>query len=149
MQYLTENKKAKFDYEILKTLEAGLVLSGQEVKAAKNGLINLKAAYVTFSGKAAYLTNAQISRYPFAGPLPDYDPYQARKLLLHKKEIDVLRGKSQEKGLTIIPLKVYIKDRFIKVEIAIARGKHAYDKREAIKNRNTQREIRKATKGNF
>lgn len=144
MPILAENKKARFDYEILKTQEAGLVLLGHETKAAKTGLINLKGAFVTFYGKDAYLTNAHIGRYPYAGPLPDYDPYRGRRLLLHKKEIDFLRGKSQEKGLTIIPLKVYTKDRFIKVEIGVARGKHKFDKRETIKKRDLQREMRKA-----
>lgn len=144
MSALATNKRARFDYEILDTLEAGLVLTGQEVKSAKKGHMSLAGAFVTFHRDDAVLTNARISPYPQAGPLPAYDPTQSRRLLLRKKEISYLRGKSLEKGLTIVPLKVYTKNRFIKVEIAIARGRHTYDKREVIKKRELQREMRKA-----
>lgn len=144
---LAENKKAFFDYEIMDKYDAGLVLSGQEVKSAKEGQISLKGAFVTFHNGKAYITNMHINKYKPAGPLPDYDPTQSRQLLLHKKEIAYLQGKSLEKGLTIVPLKVYTKARLIKVEIAVARGKHKYDKREAIKKRDIQREISKARKG--
>ena len=130
---LTENKKAFFDYEILEKLEAGLVLTGPEVKSAKAGHMNLKGSYVTFHGGDALLTNAHISAYQPAGKNPDYDPTRSRRLLLKKKEIDYLRSKSQEKGLTIVPLKVYTKNRFVKVEVGVARGKKQFDKRESIK----------------
>ncbi len=144
---LVENKKALFDYEILEKYQAGLVLSGQETKSAKDGQINLKGTYVTFHGGEAYVTNMHIARYKPAGQLPEYDPTHSRKLLLRKKEIAYLQGKSLEKGLTIVPLKVYIKGRLVKIEIAVARGKHKYDKREAIKKKDLKREIEKAKKG--
>jgi len=144
---LAENKKAFFDYEIMEKYDAGLVLSGQETKSAKQGQINLKGAFVTFHNKQAFVTNMHISKYKPAGPLPDYDPTQSRKLLLRKREIAYLQGKSLEKGLTIVPLKVYTKDRLIKIEIAVARGKHNYDKREAIKQKDIKREMAQAKKG--
>jgi len=143
---LAQNKKAFFDYEILETLEAGLILTGQEVKSAKNGSLNLKGAFVTFHNSNAYLTNCHISPYPFAGKLPDYSPTQSRRLLLHKKQVKYLQGKSLEKGLTILPIEVYTKSRFVKVKIAVARGKHQYDKREAIKKRDAKRELQRALK---
>ena len=146
MSALATNKRATFDYEILDTIEAGLVLTGQEVKSVKQGHMSLAGSFVTFHKKDALLTNARISPYPQAGPLPSYDPTASRRLLLRKKEINYLRGKSLQKGLTIIPLKVYTKNRFIKIEVAVARGRHTYDKREVIKKREVQREIRRAQK---
>jgi len=146
MEILAENKKAFFDYEILDKYEAGLILSGQETKSAKLGNISLKGAFVTFHGQGAYLTNATITKYKQAGNLPLYDPTQSRKILLHKKEIAYLREKSLEKGLTIVPIKVYTNNHFVKMEIALARGKHKYDKREAIKKRDENRETKRAMK---
>ncbi|PIT88102.1 MAG: SsrA-binding protein [Candidatus Magasanikbacteria bacterium CG10_big_fil_rev_8_21_14_0_10_36_32] len=146
MNNLADNKKAFFDYEILEKLEAGIVLSGQETKSVKNGQASLKGTFVTFHKNNAFLTNMNISPYKQAGPLPEYEPTKSRRLLLHKREIDYLREKSQEQGLTIVPLRVYTKNRFIKVEIAVARGKKQYDKRETIKNRDTEREIRRTLK---
>jgi SsrA-binding protein len=143
---LAKNKKALFDYEILEKFQAGLVLSGQEVKSVKNGHMSLKGAYVTFHNSDAYLTNAHITKYKQAGALKDYDPTASRRLLLRKREIRYLQGKSAEKGLTIVPLSVYTKNRFIKVEIAVGRGKKQYDKREAIKKRDTEREIKRSLK---
>jgi SsrA-binding protein len=143
---LTENKKAFFDYEILEKLEAGLVLTGPEVKSAKAGHMNLKGSYVTFHGSDALLTNAHISAYQPAGKNPDYDPTRSRRLLLKKKEIDYLRSKSQEKGLTIVPLKVYTKNRFVKVEVGVARGKKQFDKRESIKKRDSAKEVKRTLK---
>jgi len=143
---LTTNKKAFFDYEILEKFEAGLKLSGQETKSVKNGQISLKGAFVTFHNNNAFLTNANISRYKFA-VVPDYDATQSRRLLLHKRQIRYLQAKSQEKGLTIVPLSVYTKNRFIKVEIAVGRGKHQFDKRATIKKRDTEKEMRRAIKG--
>lgn len=143
---IADNRKAFFDFEILEKLEAGLLLTGQEVKAVRSGHISLKGAFVTFHNEQAFLTNAHISKYKQAGKLTDYDPTQSRRLLLHKREIRYLQGKSHEKGLTIIPLSVYTKKRFIKMEIAIARGKKSYDKREAIKKRDNDRELRQALK---
>jgi SsrA-binding protein len=143
---LAKNKKALFDYEILEKFQAGLVLSGQEVKSAKNGQISLKGAFVTFHAGKPLLTGAHITKYKPAGDIPDYDPTRSRHLLLKKKEIRYLQGKFFEKGLTIVPLSVYTKNRFIKVEIAVARGKKTFDKREVIKKRDANREIKRAMK---
>lgn len=144
MTTYAKNKRARFDYEILETIEAGLVLSGQEVKAVRNNQMNLAGAFVVIEGNEAFLKQAQISAYKYAGILTDYDPKRTRKLLLSKREIAYLTGKSQEKGLTIIPISVYTKGRNIKLEIGIARGKKKHDKRQAIKKREIDREIRKA-----
>lgn len=146
MATYTQNKKAKFDYEILDTFEAGIVLSGQEVKSIRNGNISLKGAFVTFHRDEAMLTNAHITKYRFAGQVDGYNPERTRKLLLKSKEIAYLRGKSQEKGLTIVPLSVYNKGRHIKVEIGVGRGKKKYDKRETIKRRELNKEIAKKMK---
>ncbi|TSC84904.1 MAG: SsrA-binding protein [Parcubacteria group bacterium Gr01-1014_13] len=146
MSVLAENKKALFDYEILEKYEAGLALTGQEVKSARMGQINLKGSYVTFHNGKAYVLNMHINKYKPAGPMPDYDPTHTRQLLLHKKEIAYLQGKSMEKGLTILPLQVYTKQRLLKIEVAVARGKKTYDKREAIKSRELKRELDRARK---
>jgi len=140
------NKKARFDYEILDTLEAGLVLTGQEVKAIRTGQAKLTGAYVTFHKDDAMLTNAHIGRYRFAGTDESYDPTHSRKLLLKRKQIDYLRGKSQEKGLTIVPLSLYSKGRHIKVDVGIGRGKKRFDKRRTIKDRATKRAIQRKLK---
>lgn len=145
MQY-ADNKKALFDYEILEKLEAGLVLTGQEVKSIRSKHVSLKGGFITFHGSRALLTNVHIPKYKFAGQLKNYDPERSRQLLLKDKEINYLRGKSQEKGLTIIPLSMYNKGRHIKLEIAVVRGKKKYDKRETIKKRELDREIRKKLK---
>ncbi len=143
---LAQNKKALFDYEILEKFEAGLVLTGAETKAVKDGQISLKGSYVNFHNGEAYLLNAHISAYKPAGKLANYDPTHSRRLLLNKKEIRYLQGKIQEKGLTVVPLSVYTKHRFVKVEIAVGRGKQKYDKRETIKKRDLDREIKRALK---
>ena len=143
------NKKALFDYAILDRFEAGIVLSGPEVKAVRAGHISLGGAFVTFHRTDALLTNAHISAYAPAGKLPDYDPTRSRKLLLKQKEIAYLRGKSQEKGLTIIPLSVYTRGRHIKIEVGIGRGKKQYDKRETVKKRERKREAQRAIKGDL
>lgn len=146
MDALATNDRARYDYELLDTLEAGLVLSGQEVKSAKTGHFKLKGAHVAFHDGEAMLVGAHIAKYPKAGPLPDYDPERSRKLLLHKKELSRLRGKREEEGLTIVPIRAYMKAGRIKLEIAIARGKKQYEKRETIKKRDLDREARAAMK---
>ena len=146
MPVLADNKKAKFDYEIMENYEAGLVLSGQEVKSARDGQMSLKGAFVTFHNGQAFILGSHISKYKPAGPLPEYDPDRSRRLLLRKKEIRYLQGKAQEQGLTIVPLKVYTKNRFIKVEVAVARGRHKYDKREVLKKKDLDREVARAKK---
>ncbi|PIR74563.1 MAG: SsrA-binding protein [Candidatus Magasanikbacteria bacterium CG10_big_fil_rev_8_21_14_0_10_47_10] len=140
MPVYAKNKKAYHDYEILETLEAGLVLDGHEVKAVRNGQMKLSGGYVTFHNEEAYLTNAHISRYKFTGTLEAYDPDKSRKLLLKKSEIAYLSGKSKERGLTIVPLSVYTSGRHIKLQIGVARGKKLYDKREKIKERDLKRQ---------
>ncbi len=146
-KFLAENRRAKFDYEILETVEAGIVLSGQEVKSAKEGHMSLKGAYVTVIQGEVFLINAQISPYKKAGKLPDYDPKRNRKLLLTKKEIKRLTGKLKEKGLTLVPLSVYNKHGIIKIKVAVGRGKTKLDKREKIKEREARRKIRRALRG--
>ena len=146
MSSLATNRRARFDYDILETFEAGLVLSGQETKSVKAGHVSLAGAFITFHGNNALLTNAHITPFPQAGPLPNYDPTQSRRVLLHKKEISYLRAKSHEEGLTVVPLSVYTKHRLIKVEIALAKGRKTYDKREAIKKREVTREFARIRK---
>ncbi len=143
---LADNRKALHDYEVLEKFQAGLVLSGQETKSIKNGHLSLKGAYITFHNGDAYLTNAHVTKYKQAGDLTDYDPTHSRRLLLRKKEIRYLQGKLEEKGLTIVPLSVYTKNRFVKMEIAVARGKKQHDKRETLKKRDAQREMRQTLK---
>lgn len=139
---IASNDRARHDYEILDTVEAGLVLTGQEVKSAKTGHMKLKGAHVAFAGGEAWLLGSHIAKYPKAGPLPDYDPERSRKLLLHKKQLDTLRGKREEEGLTVVPLRAYMRDGRIKLEVAVARGKKQYEKRETIKKRELDREAR-------
>ena len=146
MQY-AKNKKALFDYEILETFEAGLVLTGSETKSVRNGQVNLKGTFVTFHRDEAYIMNMHVSKYKYSGNLPNYEPERSRKLLLKSKEISYLRGKSQEKGLTIVPISLYSKGRRIKVEIAIGRGKKKFDKRETLKRRDIDRDARRDAKG--
>lgn len=146
MSVLAENKKALFDYEILEKIEAGLELSGQEVKSAKNGAINIKGSFIAFHDNQAWLTNAHITKYKMAGLLPDYDPDRSRRLLLHKKQIRYLTGKSQEKGLTIVPIKVYTKDRLIKIELGVGHGRKSFDKREVLKKRAVDLDIKRGLK---
>ena len=143
---LAANDRARHDYELLEKLEAGLVLSGHEVKSAKTGHLKLKGAHVAFTRGEAMLVGAHIARYPKAGPLPDYDPERSRKLLLHKRQLERLRGKREEEGLTIVPLRAYMVGGRIKIEIAVARGKKQYEKRETIKKRDLDRQVRSALK---
>ena len=150
MPNLAINKRATFDYEILEKFEAGLVLSGQEVKSVRNGLASLKGAYVTINNKQeAYLINASIPAYKMAGPLPDYDPTRSRKLLLHQKEINYLARKTQQIGLTLVPLSLYTKGRKIKLELALGKGQKKADKREKIKARDTKKDLQRLMRQKF
>jgi len=146
MKIYAENDKAYFNYNILEKFEAGLVLLGTEVKAIKTGKVTIKGSYVTIEDNEAYLTGANIPPYQPKNAPPDYNPQRSRKLLLEKKEIDSLVGKSKESGIALVPLKIFDKNAKIKLEFAIAKGKKKYDKRETIKKRDTQREIDKALK---
>ncbi len=149
MKIITENKKAGFDYEILDKWQAGIILTGPEVKSVKFGKINLTGSFVTlvFNEKnkkiEVWLKNCHISPYPKAGySQKNYEPTRPRKLLLNKNEIHFLIGKEKIKGLTILPLSVYIKNGLVKVEIALAKGRKKFDKREKIKKREIEKRIR-------
>ncbi|MBD3282461.1 MAG: SsrA-binding protein SmpB [Candidatus Portnoybacteria bacterium] len=146
MKTLAHNKRAKYDYEILETYEAGIVLKGHEVKAVKTGKVSLKGSFVVIRNKEPYLINATISPYQPANTPPEYNPERTRKLLLKKSEINSLIGKSKQKGLTLIPLKLYTKKNKIKLEFGIGRGKRKKDKREAIKKKEADREMKRALK---
>ncbi len=139
------NRKAYHDYFIEETYEAGIVLTGTEIKSVRAARVNLKDGYVTFRDGEAWLVNVHISPYEHRG-YASHDPTRDRKLLLHRKEIDRLQGRAQEKGWTIVPLRMYLKNGKAKVEIALVRGKKKYDKRQAIAKREQEREIRRAFK---
>ena len=141
MTQFANNRKAFFDYEILEKFSAGLELEGLEVKSIRAGKISLAGSFIAVRGGEAYLIGADIPAYQPKNAPPDYDATRARKLLLSKTEIEQLREAEDIKGLTIVPLSVYNKGRFLKVDVAIARGKKQFDKRQAIKKRDTEREI--------
>ena len=142
---LCENKKARHDYFIEETYEAGLILQGTEVKSLRLGKGNLKDGYVQIEGPEAFLHNTHISPYPHAHQF-NHDPERVHKLLLHKREIRRLMGKTQERGYTVVPLKIYLKHGKMKLEIGLAKGKTRYDKREVLKKRSADREIEKVMK---
>jgi SsrA-binding protein len=142
---IATNRKAYFQYEILEKFEAGLSLLGSEVKSLREGRANLSDAYAIIRNHEAFLLNCHISPYSHAGPF-NHDPIRTRKLLLHHHEIDKLLGKTQEKGLTLIPLRLYFKKGKAKAELGLAKGKKLYDKRESIKRRELDREVGKAMK---
>lgn len=146
MKIFALNKRATFDYQILETFEAGLVLKGHEVKSIKNGHISLQGSYVVIKNNEAFLINATISPYQPKNVPKDYNPTRTRKLLLHKKEIKYLIGKSKELRLTLVPIKVYTKKDIIKLEFGVGRGKRKVDKREIIKKREVEKEIERKMK---
>jgi SsrA-binding protein len=141
MKVFSENKKAGFNYEILEKFEAGLVLFGQEVKSIKTGHINLSGSYVVFNRAEPYLTGVKVPPYQPNNIGSDYNEERQRKLLLNKKEIDYLAGRTKTKGFSLIPLKIYEKSGRIKLEFGLARGKKKYDKKEKIKKRDVDREV--------
>lgn len=139
MRVVCTNRKARHDYEIVETYEAGIALKGTEVKALREGRANLKDSYAKIKNGEIFLINAHISPYAY-GNLNNHEPERERKLLMHKREIMRLLGKVKERGYTLIPLSLYFNDRNrVKVELALAKGKSAYDKREAIKRRDEKR----------
>jgi SsrA-binding protein len=140
-----QNKKAFHDYEIIETLEAGMVLVGTEVKSLREGRANLKDSYARIKRGEVFLYDLHISPYSHAYH-DNHDPERIRKLLLHRQEIKRLLGKTQEKGFSLIPLKIYFKEGKVKVEVALARGKKAYDKRESLKRKEGERELDRARK---
>jgi SsrA-binding protein len=139
------NRKAYHNYLIQDSVEAGIVLTGTEIKSIRAGQVSLGDAYVRPEGGELWLLNAHIARYE-AGSYLSHEPGRPRKLLLHHQQIDNLTSKVAEKGLTLVPLKLYIKDSLAKVEIALAKGKKLYDKRESLVRRETEREIGRALK---
>lgn len=142
---IAENRKAFFDYHILETFEAGIALLGTEVKGIREGRANLRDAYASVDGGEVWLHNVHINPYSHRGYV-DHDPKRKRRLLLHRYEIRKLIGKTVEKGLTLVPTKLYFKNGRVKVAIALAKGKQAHDKRETIKRRESDRETRAAVK---
>ena len=142
---IAENRRARRDYELIERVEAGVVLTGTEVKSARDGLVQIGQAYADIRNGEAWLVGASISEYAQAGPL-GHQPYRERKLLLHRGEIDSLYGKVREKGLTLVPTRMYFKDGRVKVEIALARGRERADKRRAVAERDAQRDIERALK---
>ncbi len=143
---LCQNKKARHDYSVEETYEAGIALEGTEVKSLRLGKGNLKDSYVDIEDEEAFLHNTHISPYPY-GHQFNHDPERVRKLLLHKREIRRLMGKTQERGYTLIPLQIYLKHGKIKIKIGLAKGKTQYDKREDLKKRAADREMEKVMKG--
>jgi SsrA-binding protein len=143
MQPQIVNRKARFDYEIIETFEAGIELVGTEVKSIRAGKVSLRDGFARIHKGELLLYGAEISPYENAG-YAKHDPTRPRRLLLHSREIARLVGKISERGLTLIPVKVYFKRGWAKVQIALARGKRQYDKREAIRKKETQRDIRRA-----
>ncbi len=143
---IADNRKARFDYHILETFEAGIALLGTEVKGIREGKANLRDAFARVEKGEVWLYNVHINPYSHRGYV-DHDPKRRRKLLLHRQEIRKLIGKTVEKGLTLVPTRMYFKNGKVKVAIALARGKQVHDKRETIKRRETERETRAAVKG--
>jgi SsrA-binding protein len=139
------NRRARHEYEILETFEAGLVLRGTEVKSLRTGQVNFKDSYATVRGGEAWLLGCHISPYSH-GTDANHDPERDRKLLLHGREIRRLVGKIAERGLTVVPLKVYFKSGRAKIEIGLARGKKLHDKRATLRDRQTRREMDKAAR---
>jgi len=146
MKALVSHKRAKFDYEILKSFEAGIVLLGTEVKSIKKGQGKLEGAHVIVRGEEAFLVGASIPPFQVANAKKSYDPEQTRKLLLKPKELQELASEEAQRGLTIVPIKLYNKGRNIKLEIAIVRGKKLHDKRQTLKKRDTKRDIDRTLK---
>lgn len=137
------NRRATHDYDILETVEAGLVLTGTEIKSVRQGRVDLREAYAHPQGGEIWLYNAYIAPYS-QGTVHNHEPRRPRKLLLHRGEIDYLAGRVAQKGLTLVPLRLYIKGRVAKVELGLARGKRHYEKRRAIAEREVQRQIQRA-----
>ncbi len=143
---IAENRYAKFQYEIIETIEAGIELLGTEVKSIRNGNVNLRDGYCSFREGEILLLNVHISPHKNVGSFFNHDPLRNRKLLLHKKEIIKLKSNTEKKGLTIIPISIYLKGSWIKLTIGIGKGKKLHDKRQADKQKDIKREIKSALK---
>ncbi|MBK8381904.1 MAG: SsrA-binding protein SmpB [Ignavibacteria bacterium] len=140
IKIITSNRKANFEYSILSKYEAGIVLFGTEVKSLRDSKVNIQDSYGRIINDEVWLINASINEYKF-GNINNHDPLRNRKLLLNKREIRKIKQELQEKGLTLVPLKIYFKGSKIKIELGIAKGKKLYDKRESIKKRETERKL--------
>lgn len=145
-QIITTNRKARHDYEVLETFEAGIELRGTEVKSLRNAKAHLVDAYATVESDQLYLRNAHIAVYD-PGSYQNHEPTRARRLLMHRAEIRRLRGKLEEKGLTLVPLSLYFREGHVKVELALARGRRHYDKRAKLDERRSRRELRGVMRG--
>jgi len=143
---IAENRRARHDYQLLERFEAGLVLTGTEVKAARAGRVTLQRAYADIRGGEAWLVGAHIAEYS-QGNIANHDPDRDRKLLLHRRELEELTRQVAERGLTLVPTRMYFKDGRAKVEIAVARGKLAHDRRQDLAERDAKRQIERALKG--
>jgi SsrA-binding protein len=146
MTTLAKNKRAAYDYELGDRYEAGLVLSGPEVKSIKTGHISLTGSFVTRRGQELFLTNATIPPYKFSGDIKNYDPTRSRKVLLRKSELKYLIGKMSTEGLTLVPVCVYTKRKLLKLEFAIGQGKKRFDKRDVISKREDKRRMERTLK---
>ncbi len=135
------NRKAYHQYEILETIEAGIVLTGSEVKSLRIGKASIEEAYARVKDGELWLINSEIPQYPQAGPYNNHEPKRPRKLLLHRREIDRFAGQATRQGLTLIPLKIYFRRGYARVQLALARGRKLHDKRELIKKRSAEREM--------
>ncbi len=143
IKVVATNRKARHDYLIEDTIEAGLVLTGSEIKSIRAGQVNLRDSYATFRNGELWLINAHIAPYKQASR-QNHEPRRERKLLLHRREINRLTGKLQEKGLTLIPLQIYLRNSWAKVQLGLGRGKKSYDKRQALRERDDQRQMSRA-----
>ncbi|WP_028274101.1 SsrA-binding protein SmpB [Atopococcus tabaci] len=142
---IAQNRKARYEYTIIDTIEAGIVLTGTEIKSIRAGRINLKDGYASIRNGEVFLNNVHIAPYE-QGNVFNHDPIRSRKLLMHKKQINRLIGETKTAGVTLVPLKVYLKNGYAKVLIGLAKGKKKYDKRESLKRKDQQRDIQRAMK---
>lgn len=145
VKVITENKKARFNYEIIESIEAGIVLKGSEVKSIRLGKVNIQDAFCLIRNGEIFIHNMSIQPYPYS-TLENHEPTAVRKLLLHKREIMRFLGKIQQKGYSLVPLKLYLSSGKIKIEIALVKGKKQYDKKQKIKEREERREIERIEK---
>ena len=148
-QHITDNRKARHDYHILDTFEAGIALTGTEIKSIRRGHVQLRGSYARITNSEVWLYDAHIAPYEESGTLFNHEPTRPRKLLLHRREIRRLRQGLETKGLTLVPLRVYIRGRYAKVELALAQGKKLFDKRQSIAERDARRQIDRAIKDRY
>ena len=144
IKILAQNKYARFQYEIMETIEAGIELLGTEVKSIRNGKVNLRDGYCSFNNNEILLKNVHISPHTNVGTFFNHDPLREKKLLIHKQQILKLKNGTEKKGLTIVPLSIYLKGSWIKLKIGLCKGKKLHDKRQADKNKTIKKEIRSA-----